>query len=69
MKNVGEVDQHVSTLLSTTRNVETASNNILGLAALCEVVCHSKSKPSLSRVTEMVRAIQRVSKLDDFSTT
>lgn len=59
----------MSTPLGTTGNVETAGNDILSLAALGEVVCDSKSKPSLSRVAEMVRAIQRVSKLDDFSTT
>lgn len=59
----------MSTPLSTTGNVKTAGNDILCLAALGEVVCDSESKPSLSRVAKVVRAIQRVSKLDDSSTT
>lgn len=59
----------MSTPLGTTGNIKTAGNDILRLAALGEVVCDSKSKPSLSRVAKMVRAIQRVSKLDDSSTT
>lgn len=59
----------MSAPLGTTGNVKTAGNDILRLAALGEVVCDSESKPSLSRVAKMVRAIQRVSKLDDSSTT
>lgn len=67
MKNVREINEHMCTLLVTAGNIEAAGNDILGLATLSKVVRDGKSKPSLSRIGKMVRTVQCMCELDNFS--